>query len=309
MDAYRKGLCDKMNTLDLVGRLRRQLPDQEAVELCGLLTNLFRVSEMTSKQVGGCVVNVAALALSCLADCGPVQQLPELVFSRFPMGVPAKIEIWATELLPELQWNLMRHSERFGADVLNHIKTFAAQARASAYIYPPSAVAMLDSLERTAEWIEFQRFARSLSGGATSTQAVGPSLEEPPLTSALSSTVASALEDAGRRLRAEGEFDPKTAGDLIRSAMDQAHREIVVELESVHRKPYGGEDRDGGRRAYMLSVGFITQAEEKFFSAIYSFISAEVSHKLMAPRETVLFLHQTISNYLLLLTERLHKVK
>jgi len=89
--------------------------------------------------------------------------------------------------------------------------------------------------------------------------------------------------------------------------MDEAHREIVRRLESLSSRPYKGEDKDGTRRAYMRDVGFISQPEEELFSAIYSFISREASHKLIAPRETVLLLHHTVTSYLLLLTERLDK--
>jgi hypothetical protein len=57
----------------------------------------------------------------------------------------------------------------------------------------------------------------------------------------------------------------------------------------------------------MREGGFITQPEEVFFSAIYSLISREASHRLIAPRETVLLLQRTVFSYLLLLSERLHK--
>lgn len=306
-DAHRKGLCDKVKTLNLVGQLHRKLPAPEAAGLCKILTDLFRVSEMTSYNVGGYVVNMAALVLSCLADVGSTQQLPGLIFSRLPIGDSAKTVIWAQELLSELQWSLMRCPQRFDAGALNRIKDFAANVRGRIYFDSAPVVSALDNLEKAVEWVEFQRFAESISGGEGIPQTLHFSLENPSPISGLNSTVTNALEEARKRLTTQGEFDPKMAADLIRTAVDEAHREIVEALAELDGKPFPGPDKDGARRAYMRSLGFITQPEEEFFSAIYSFISRETSHKLITPRETALLLHQIVSSYLLLLMERLNK--
>jgi hypothetical protein len=55
----------------------------------------------------------------------------------------------------------------------------------------------------------------------------------------------------------------------------------------------------------MRRTEFISAPEEKFIGCIYSFISEEASHKLEAPRETVLVLQTTVYNYLALLLKRL----
>jgi hypothetical protein len=301
LNAYNRGLCDKMRTLDMVAGLRRGLPDAQVAEHRITLRCLFEASEMASRNEGGRIVNMATLTLSCLAEFCPAQQVLELVFSRFPIGNESLIEVWVREMLPELQWNLIRCPEQVDADAINRIKEQAALVRASTHIYPPAAVSALEQLERTAEHIEFERFAKNLSTGATP--------REGARATGLSPRVTSALKEAEQRLQSDGVFDSKTAADLIRTAMEEAHREFVIELESVAGKLYCGEDRDGSRRNYMRDVGFITQPEEAFFSAIYSLISREGSHKLIAPRETVLLLHQTVFSYLLLMTERLRKQK
>lgn len=203
----------------------------------------------------------------------------------------------------------MRCPERLDADAINRVKAQASLVKSSTHIYPPSAVSALEQLERTAEHIEFERFAKSLSDGATSPRNIGAPVEPRAADTGLGLKVAGALKEAEQRLRSEGEFDPKTAADLIRSAMEEAHREFVTELETVTKKPYAGDDKDGARRNYMREAGFITQPEEVFFSAIYGLISREGSHRLIAPRETVLLLHQIVFSYLMLLTERLRKHK
>lgn len=89
--------------------------------------------------------------------------------------------------------------------------------------------------------------------------------------------------------------------------MEEAHRVIVKQLATIKGKPYDGAEKDGARRHYMRSVDFISEPEEKFFSAIYSLLSQEGSHRLIAPRETTLLLHQTVSNYIRLLAERVSR--
>jgi hypothetical protein len=59
----------------------------------------------------------------------------------------------------------------------------------------------------------------------------------------------------------------------------------------------------------MRDIGFISAPEEKFFTAIYTLISGEASHKLIAPRETVTVLFGTVRGYLILLAKRVTLTK
>lgn len=76
-------------------------------------------------------------------------------------------------------------------------------------------------------------------------------------------------------------------------------------LADLTQAPFSGKDSDGDRRAYMRGQGFITAAEEEFFSAIYRLLSREGTHKLIAARETVLLMETTVAGYLRLLLRRL----
>ena len=113
------------------------------------------------------------------------------------------------------------------------------------------------------------------------------------------------MREAREYLRSDGILDPKKAADLMRTSIDESHREIVTKLVTLTGRPYTGANRDGARRAYFREVGFVSEPEEKFFSAIYSLLSEEGSHKLIAPRETMLVMEQTVMSYLLLLLRRL----
>jgi hypothetical protein len=55
----------------------------------------------------------------------------------------------------------------------------------------------------------------------------------------------------------------------------------------------------------MCEAGFINKDEETFISCVYTLISREGVHKLVAPRETVLVMERTVRDLLTLLLRRL----
>lgn len=308
LDAYKKGFCDKTKTISLIGQIHRDLSHVETIELYSMLTKLYQISDLANTQAGGYIVNEACLVVSFLAEFYPPDRLTELVFSQLQTGDEQQIEKWARLIVPEFQWNLTRYAQRFGAEALSRIKALVTLVRNRVPPYSSTVLHAMDSLERTVDYIEFERFEASLSGGAADAQTENGSPEDLPLAAGLDPIILDALGRAEEYLRSRGEFHANVAAGLVRTAMDEAHREIVKQLETITEKPYEGGEKDGARRGYMRAVDFITEPEEKFFSAVYSLISQEGSHRLIAPRETVLLLHQTVCNYLRLLAERVHKL-
>jgi hypothetical protein len=65
-------------------------------------------------------------------------------------------------------------------------------------------------------------------------------------------------------------------------------------------------DKDGASRIYMREVEFINDAGEQFFSSIYTLLSREGTHRLLALKETILVMCRTIKDYLSLLVRGLH---
>jgi hypothetical protein len=179
----------------------------------------------------------------------------------------------------------------------------------------PSYVSGAANLERAIEDLEFKRFEKALSHEASAATASWRQLSQPSDAREqletylaelnLDPSIGKAMMEARNYLSTQGAFDPKKAADLIRSSMDQMHCGIVAALTKLTSQAFTGKESDGTRRQYMRKVGFITPAEETFFSAVYSLISQEGTHKLDAPKETVLVLERTISDYLLLLARRL----
>jgi hypothetical protein len=164
------------------------------------------------------------------------------------------------------------------------------------------AQALRDAIEE----IEFSKFETKLKASAKMIGSRKSHLVARPenFTEQIPAEIARALSKAEEHLRQKGEFDPKIAGDLLRASMEEAHRAIVNDL-SPAKAPYSGPDKDGARREYLLKQRFISPAEEQFFSCVYSLISKEGSHRLIAPRETVLLMHQTVAGYIQLLFRRL----
>jgi hypothetical protein len=121
--------------------------------------------------------------------------------------------------------------------------------------------------------------------------------------------VKEALREAGVHLQSFGPFDAKTAGDLLRATMEVIHRVLVQELERLTNEKYNGHDKDNERRAYMRKVDFISEHEERVSTAIYSLISVESSHQLLARTDIVLFVQSTVHNYLILLLRRVKTMK
>jgi hypothetical protein len=306
---YARGYSDQQKTLNLIGALFARASASDTENLCKVLMNYFLTSDMTSVQAGGYLANLGALAMRCLVEFGSSESISRMALNRVWNAALnrdiEKMDRLAKEMLPQLQFSLTVCQDRFDFETLQSMKDSIERFSNLPVLITQSTEAALQSLHNTIEYIEFERFAKSLSGGTAKPARL--SLEDPLPSKTFSPNVARALEEAGRRLREEGKFDSKIAGDLIRSIMDQVNREIVERLEALNEERCVDREKDGARRYYMRKVGLITSAEEQFFSAIYSLISQEASHKLEAPRETVLLLHQTVSNYLLLLAERLNR--
>jgi hypothetical protein len=162
LDGYRKGFCDKAKTIARIGQIRRDLSDVEAVEFCTILTNLYKASDWVRRQAGGSMVNEAELVVSCLAEFYLPERLTELVFSQLQTGDEQRIEKWAQVIVPEFQWNLTRCAQRFSEEALNQINALIALVRSKTPPHSSTVLFAMDSLERTVEFIEFQRFEASL---------------------------------------------------------------------------------------------------------------------------------------------------
>jgi hypothetical protein len=168
----------------------------------------------------------------------------------------------------------------------------------------PALAPCVLQLNRAIESAEFSRFEQQLR----KTSPNGPTPKEVGeqfTVAGLSSAVVGAMKEAAEYLRSDGQFNPKKAADLMRTSIDESHREIVARLAVDTGTPYTDANKDGARRAYLRKLNFISEPEEKFFSAIYTLLSEEASHRLIAPRETMLVMQQTVQNYLSLLVRRL----
>jgi hypothetical protein len=171
-----------------------------------------------------------------------------------------------------------------------------------------ASVAFVGQLKRAIDNAEFSRFERQLRA-STPDSPTNEEVSGQAATTGLSPAVLGAMKEAGEYLRSEGPFNPKKAADLMRASVEETGRDIVARLEVLTSTRYAGSDKDFDRRTYFRKVGFINVAEEKFFGAIYGLLSGEGTHKLVAPRETILVMERTVRECLLLLVHRLSDFK
>jgi hypothetical protein len=304
-EGFRRGFAAKDKSVQSFQKIIRRASPEELSQIRHALTRRYQTCEMTSNNLGSYVANEAALTLMCMGELVEIPTLVEIACSRLSENQQVN-KVWADEIAPEIHWVLMNHPEKLDAAAEQSIKAYATMIKAQEYVLGADAARAVQTWVNNADWVIFERFQRDLeaqdagAAGAESAAAKADPVRD------FSPVIADALEKAAEHLTGHGQFDSKTGADLIRTSIDETHREIVNHLISV----YGGapdHDKDGARRAYMRQCGFITPPEEKFFSAIYSLVSEEASHKLLAERETALFMHVTVSHYIRLLVERLSR--
>jgi hypothetical protein len=254
-------------------------------------------------------VNVFGAVLLALVRFGPTEHLVEFLFSRIRLDDPQETEAWAREVYPDIRYSLYENADRFTDDTLSRIAAESVGHRSPDRSLPLPLIEALGDIEFSVGHIKLDRFERSLRRTSNEQEVQTSDLGSFLAAVGFKSHIAIAMEEAESHLRGTGAFDPKKAADLLRACMDEAHRAIVSELARIKQENYAGKDKDAERRAYMRRAGFISPPEEQFIGAIYSLISGEASHKLDAPRETVLVLQTTVYNFLILLLKRLANCK
>jgi hypothetical protein len=311
LEGHKRGHCDLQCAVGLLEALWRQASEDGRKDIENALwTTLSSQPLKAGKQVGNYISDVLRVVIRAIATFGPTANLPSLVFGRLSWQDAELASVWAQGMCGELSYSMFHHADRFAQPTLDMTKalcatyTFAQTAQLTGTQFPQIIIDAAADLERIIEQIEFSRFAAALR----EKEEPQPQVNElrALLTNAgLPSRIEAAMDEADTYLQGTGQFDPKHAADLIRTCMDETHRAVVSELGRITGQPYEGPDSDGHRRAYMRQKDFIDEDEEKFFSCIYTLILREGTHRLLAPRETVLVMERTVRDYLLLLLRRL----
>jgi hypothetical protein len=242
-----------------------------------------------------------------LFEFGRIDTVLCKIFGFFDVDTPDVVNNWTNCMFQEITSAVYTYSDVISQSALDTLKGYIALfshpgtdlARAM-----PGLAPYVLQLNRAIENAEFSRFEQQLRDASPSKprpEDAGKMLAE----GGLSSTVVEAMKKAADYLRGGGLFDPKIAADLMRASIEETSRDIVARLGALTDTQYTGPDKDSERRTHLRKVAFINVAEEKFLSAIYALLSGEGSHKLIAPRETMLVMERTVQDYLLLLVRRL----
>jgi hypothetical protein len=265
--------------------------------------------------------SIIRVIIRAISQFGPAPRMFPQLFTYLDSENATVSKNWGDDVFPELVIAMYAQPDRLPQGTLNEIKAntvlHSAQLRRNLIVGGPipSYVSGAANLERAIEDLEFKRFEKTLGHEASAEVADRQNLSQSSKVREqleiyladldLDPSIGKAMTEARDCLNTYGVFEPKKAADLIRSSMDQMHCGIVSVLVKLTGQAFVGKNSDGARRQYMKEARFITSAEEAFFSAVYSLISQEGSHKLDAPKETILVLERTVSDYLLLLARRL----
>jgi hypothetical protein len=309
ISGHRRGLRDRMQTLRLLTIFYDQLEENPRGEFCEYLAYLFRTESLSPKMVSMVPPNVPVVTLMMLASVCKTEHLPDLIFSRIQVDDARSMLDWTEHICPIYEYCLLENSDRFDDRALQRTRDLSKEILSSDKNLVLPLITALGTLERCIQKVEFDRFEQSLVQASKRIRSESSDELKALLTELnLDLRISEAMKTADDYLHGGGEFKETIAAGLLRSSIDVTHRAIVSRLEILKKMPYNGADLDRDRRAFLYEAGFITLSEKQFFGSIYTLISQEASHKLIAPKETVLVLQATVNNYLLLFLRRLRNL-
>lgn len=319
LEGHRRGHYNIQETVNLLEAVWKQESEEgrKVVERT-IWATLSREPLTARRPIGNLrpdILRVVIRAISTFGSPGSTAQLPGLVFGRLPWRRPERMGVWAQSMCHELSYSMLHHAGRF-----TEVAFMQAREFCGSYTSPSSAEFMgteipqvvseaAANLEQTIEHIEFKKFAEALTEGQQPVRSHTNELQALLAATGIRGEIASAMEKAEAYLEGNGAFDAKHAADLIRACMEETHRGVIAELEKMTGQQCAGPGKDGARRAYMRQMEFINDAEDQFFSSIYTLLSREGTHKLLAPKETALVMYRTVKDYLSLLLRRLRDKK
>lgn len=91
-------------------------------------------------------------------------------------------------------------------------------------------------LRRAIENAEFSRFERQLRADSSDVPVAAQGDDRPAATVA-DSAVVGAMKEAAQYLCSDGQFNPKKAADLMKTSIDESHRELVTRLAVATGRP------------------------------------------------------------------------
>jgi hypothetical protein len=251
----------------------------------------------------------AAILASELLKAGPEQtRTLALLLSHIDLKDEKALPLWTTEILPE--FNRAMRLGQLSPESVTYLESilmmYSASRRNSAFFVPSQLSVSVDQIMDSIEENRLSDFEDSLKKRAAKTQDGQPlhvKQDHVP------SQFRQALQEASTYLSGTGLFDPKKAADLIRTCIDETHRDLVGKLPQIIGKPFAGQDKDGVRRTYLREAGLYSQAEETFFSSLYTLLSGAASHVLITRRDTIVIMAFTVESYIDALYRRFEELK
>src|ERR1700678_948911 len=110
----------------------------------------------------------------------------------------------------------------------------------------PAFLPYVAQLSKAVENAEFSRFEKQLRSARVTP---APGAGDQPRPTAVLPSVDAAMKEASDYLRNDGVFSPKKAADLMRTSIDESHREVVTRLAALTGTQCIDSNKDGARRA------------------------------------------------------------
>lgn len=316
IEGHRKGYSDLQQAANLLEMFWRQLSEERRKDMIGVMWNTLSAEPLRPLAPAEMVTpNIHRVLIRAISAFGPTSELPARVFARLVWSDVPAMEYWAQHLCNELSYSMFHNAQRFSQATLDQAKGYCATysyeqaAQLAGTTFPQKLVDAVRALEKSIDYVEYGRFEAGIKMAQQESEDRHLAEGTPASVQGIPPKVAAAMKRAKQYLGSSDPFDAKAAADLIRASMDEAHRAVVSELEEMTGRKYEHPNKDGFRRAYMRDAAFISRAEEVFFSAIYTLLSEEAAHKILAPKETVLVMETTVESYLHLLFRRLEARK
>lgn len=255
---------------------------------------------------------VAVITSILLELSSEQQRVLAVLLSNLSLRDDKGLEIWTNQALPEIAMAVrLKKVKGSSIDLLQNILWLNSTKR-NTNLFPrevPASLGLavdqvLDAVD-DAEFSEFEEQLRMKSGGTSAAQPSAPPTEQDhvPL------NVREALAEAESHLQGTQTLDPKTAADLIRTCIDETHRDLVGKVSRITGNPYTGPDKDGARRTYLRDSALYSQPEEIFVSSLYTLLSSSASHVLITRRDMIVIMRFAVESFIEALYRRFEELK
>lgn len=228
---YRKGRETVDETVKLLEALHRRQSSSDEEILLNWLWSELQEDFLRVKNGKAAQNTVFPIVIYAWAQFGNTALLAPKIFSLLTWNNPSDVEVWVKQVAPAFSYALQKYASRFSEPTISLIKSYAApykfakDAQLYGRLFDATLAEAVTRIDEIIERTGFEKFKRSLLGRVSKTNS-GADLMELLAELGLDPGVADAMKRANDYLETPGTFEPKAAADLIRTSIDEMHRQM-----------------------------------------------------------------------------------